>query len=58
MGGADNDDLFGNANDDRLLGNVGDDALNGGPGGADYCNGGTQVDGDTATGCETVSSVP
>jgi hypothetical protein len=55
-GGAGNDVLFGQDGDDRLIGNGSNDTLNGGTG-KDVCNGGPGA-GDTATACETVSTVP
>jgi Ca2+-binding RTX toxin-like protein len=56
-GGSGNDLLDGDGGNDTLVGGSGDDKL-AGQGGTDVCDGGTQVSGDTASGCEGVTGVP
>jgi Ca2+-binding RTX toxin-like protein len=52
-----NDLLSGNAGNDTLVGGPGDDTLVG-DAGTDVCDGGSQIQGDTASGCESVTGVP
>jgi uncharacterized delta-60 repeat protein len=52
-----NDILCGGSGNDILRGGSRDDILIGGSG-TDTCNGGAHVNGDTASGCETVTNVP
>ena len=52
-----NDLLCGNGGHDTLYGGAGDDTLIGETG-TDVCDGGTQVQGDRASGCEHVTGVP
>lgn len=52
-----NDLLCGNGGNDTLSGGAGDDLLIGDTG-TDVCDGGTQVHGDTASGCEQVTGIP
>lgn len=57
-GGSGNDGLEGGPENDTLIGNGGDDLLRGDLGDGDECDGGNHVNGDTATGCESVSNLP
>jgi uncharacterized delta-60 repeat protein len=56
-GGSGNDVLYGGTDNDTLGGGTGDDTLRG-EAGTDECDGGTQVQKDTAVGCESVTGVP
>jgi uncharacterized delta-60 repeat protein len=56
-GGSGNDILYGGSGNDTLVGGTGDDALLG-ESDIDVCDGGAQVQGDTATGCEHVTGMP
>jgi uncharacterized delta-60 repeat protein len=56
-GGSANDILDGDSGNDTLVSGTGDDSLRG-DAGTDVCDGGAQVSGDTASGCERVTGVP
>jgi uncharacterized delta-60 repeat protein len=56
-GGSGNDLLEGDIGNDTLVGGTGDDTLRG-DAGTDVCDGGAQISGDTASGCEQVTGVP
>ena len=56
-GGDGNDILFGGSGNDILFGESNNDILVGGPG-TDTCDGGEQVQGDIAIGCEHLQNVP
>jgi Ca2+-binding RTX toxin-like protein len=49
--------LCGNAGNDTLVGGTGDDTLVG-DAGTDVCDGGSHVEKDTASGCESVTGLP
>jgi hypothetical protein len=57
-GAGGSDALYGGSGDDFILGGTGDDLLDGGAGAADYCNGETDNNADTAVGCELTDGIP